>query len=219
MPCVARPPAPPALAIASRTRRGANPSGLGCVWTGSSPSLSGPVGLVLCLSMVAADPGRGWLRGARQTHGGALGMLHRRKGRCVRQKASPPSPSSCPAQARFGRRVPCGVGGLASRGGAYKYPAVKLGPLRVGGLGWRVRRVISRSMSALAGALRPWGFCLELLAALPFCHFLSISGSPESFSSSLVELPCQPQRGGRGSEMPGPQWSGRGPGPGWGGRL
>lgn len=89
VPCAARPPAPPALAIASRTRRGANPSGLGCVWTGSSLSLSGPVGLVLCLSTVAADPGWGWLRGARQTRGGALGTLHRRKGRCVRQKASP----------------------------------------------------------------------------------------------------------------------------------
>ena len=39
--CTARPPAPPALATASRMRRGARPSGLGCVCTGSLMSLSG----------------------------------------------------------------------------------------------------------------------------------------------------------------------------------
>lgn len=36
--------------------------------------------------------------------------------------------------------------------------------------------------------------------------------APESFSGSLVEVPCQPQRGDRGSEMLGPPRSGRGPG-------
>lgn len=38
--------------------------------------------------------------------------------------------------------------------------------------------------------------------------------APESFSGSLVEVPCQPQRGDRGSEMLGPPRSGRGPGGG-----
>lgn len=38
--------------------------------------------------------------------------------------------------------------------------------------------------------------------------------APESFSGSLVEVPCQPQRGDRGSEMLGSPRSGRGPGGG-----
>ena len=42
------------------------------------------------VSLVVTNPGRGWLQGARPTQGGALGVLRRRKGRCIKQKAPPP---------------------------------------------------------------------------------------------------------------------------------